>query len=314
MKSKNGQINFSWIFAIVVGGMILVLAIYGAMKAGDTVRYQSDTNIAKKISILTNPMQAGFAEGSYSTITFKEDTLIRNTCLDNEFGRNEINVATRSDVGEEWNLEAGTANIPNKYIFSERQNIGTDYYVFSKPFEFPYKVSDLIFLVPERYCFFDAPEEITDELVKMKIPNIEIDECSYDDANRVCFGNGDDCDVVVRGSCVSGCDSVYDSGIVEKTGVEMKYVGNLMYAAIFADKGNYDCNVKRLLYRSATIADEFVDKADLMSARGCNTNMRGDLTNWYGLTIDATSDNLMGLRTVSKAMNRKNNLELCGIW
>ena len=50
---KKGEFNFNILFAIIAGGAILVLAIYGAVKIGNTQRFQTDTEIAKKLSILT---------------------------------------------------------------------------------------------------------------------------------------------------------------------------------------------------------------------------------------------------------------------
>jgi hypothetical protein len=60
------------------------------------------------------------------------------------------------------------------FLFSKEQNSGLDYYVFSKPFEFPYKIADLVFLTSENYCFLNAPEEIADEILGLRIENIEI--------------------------------------------------------------------------------------------------------------------------------------------
>lgn len=311
VKNRNGQFNFVWLFAIVVGGAILFLAIYGALRFGDTIRFQSDTEVAKSISIITDPMQAGFAKGSFSRISFKQETRINNFCSDIEFGKNDISVATKSGVGEEWNLPGGATSIRNKYIFSSGEISGMDYYVFSKSFNFPYKVSDLIFLTSERYCFFNMP----DDFLGLDVPNIEIDDCSFSDAVKVCFGFGEDCDVMVYGSCSSECDSVYDEGIVVKDGVDMKYVGNLLYGAIFSDKGIYDCNVRRLLYRDEKIAGVFIDKADLMDARDCNTNLKSDLIIWKGMVGNSSVDNLSSLRVMANVLKRKNEGEkLCRVW
>jgi len=94
----------------------------------------------------------------------------------------------------------------------------------------------------------------------------------------------------------------------------MKYVGNLMYGAIFSDKLVYDCNVRRLMYRAAKISEGFSKKTDIMDARGCNTNLKADLIFWGGSTINASSDNLIGLRQMADVMNKKNERELCGVW
>ncbi len=311
---KKAQFNFVWLFAIIAGATILVLAIYGAMKAGDSMRFQTDTEVAKSISIITDPLQAGFSEGSFGRILFKQETRINNFCFDDEFGKHAISVSTKSDVGEAWNIPGEQVSVHNKYIFSSETNSGKEYYVFSKPFEFPYKVADLIFLTPEKYCFLNAPDEIVEEVEGMNIQNIEIENCTVEDSVKVCFGSGSDCDVKVRGSCFSGCKSVYNWGSVEKYGSNMNYVGNLMYAAIFSDKEIYDCNVRRLMHRTGMIAQGLIDKADLMDARSCNTNLKIDLIYWNSATINATSSDLSRLYTVSKNLENKNNREVCGLW
>ena len=329
MLMKGGQFNFVWLFAIVAGGAILFLAIYGALSFGDTARFQSDTEVAKSLAIITDPLQAGFAESSFSKILFQLETRVNNVCFDNGFGKNDISVSTRSGIGEEWNLPGGATSIHNKYIFSSGASSGLDYYVFSKSFDFPYKVSDLIFLSVDNYCFVNAPEGVPG----FDVPNIEVEHptgvpigvgrpgstsdganCSVGDV-RVCFGSGDDCDVMVYGSCSSGCDSVYDEGVVVKDGIDMKYVGSLMYGAIFSDKGVYDCNVRRLLYRAGKIAEEFANKADLMDARNCNTNLKVDLIVWRSLVENATVDDLASLRVMADVIDKKNGGEkLCGVW
>ena len=313
MENKRGQFNFVWLFAIIAGGAILVLAIYGATKAGDTQRFQTDTEIAKELAILMDPLQAGFAEGSFGKITFNQETRINNICLDGNFGRHKISASTRSDVGEPWNLPGEEVPIHNKYIFSSEQASGKEYRVFSKPFEFPYKVADLTILIPQDYCLVNAPEEIADE-INFNMDKIQIENCSDEGLINVCFGTGNGCDIMVYGSCMTGCDSVYDEGVVEKYGSDMKYVGNLMWAAIFSEKEIYDCNVNRLMYRTAKIAEEYADKADLMDARGCNTNLKPDLLAWYGMTVNASVDDLVNLNSMAETLGKKNDREDCGIW
>ena len=67
---KRGQFNFVWLFAIVAGGAILFLAVYGALRFGETAEFQSATEVAKSIAIITDPLQAGFAEGSLVRFCF----------------------------------------------------------------------------------------------------------------------------------------------------------------------------------------------------------------------------------------------------
>lgn len=321
---KRGQFSFVWIFAILAGGSILVLAIYGAIQTGETLRYGSDTAAAKSLSILIDPLEAGFAEGSFGKIIFRQETRINNICLnDGEFGRNDISVATRSDVGEEWNLAGGASSVHNKYIFSKEKNEGNEFYVFSKSFKFPYKVSDLIFMSSNTYCLLNAPEVIEEEVLGLGIENIvfsprddsgEPDNCGVGD-ERVCFSGGTDCDMIIYGYCNGGgCDSVYDEGVVTKAGYDLEYVGSLIWGAIFSDRLVYECNVERLMFRTGNIAKVLSEKADLMDIRGCGTNLKGDLNTWRGMVDGVGSDELRGLNEYAEDLGTKNDRELCGMW
>ena len=311
-ETKKGEFNFALLFAIVAGAAILILAIYAAVRIGDTQRYQTDTETAKKISIITDPLQAGFTEGKFGKISFTSETRINNNCFDEDFGKNDISTSTRSGVGKEWQDAGGATSVYNKYIFSDKNDSGKIFYVFSKPFDFPYKVSDLIFITSKKYCFKNAPDIIKDEVEGLNIPNIAIENCSAEDIS-VCFGAGS-CDINVYGSCTSYCESVYDEGYVEKQGEELFYVGSLVYAGIFASPEIYNCNVKRLTYRAGSIASIFLKKIDLMEGRDCNTNLKADLIYWQGLTANATSKDLISLNYIAKDMEIKNEKELCGVW
>ncbi len=312
--NKKGEFDFVWIFAIIVGGLILFLAIYGAVKFGDTKTQQTNTEIARQLATLTDPMQAGFAEGTFGKIEFREETQIRNYCFNGEFGKNEISVATKPKLGsEEWTSQGGRISLYSKYIFSEELNQAEEFYIFSKPFEFPYKISDLIFLTTKKYCFIKSPEHISDEISSLNIPNIILDNCSSTDI-RVCFGQGNNCDIKVYGACTSNCESKYDYGTVEKDGDDLKYIGSLIYGAIFAEKEIYNCNVQRLLERDGKIAKIFSEKADLMNSRDCNVNLQTEIILWNSFLENATEIDLISLYSTSKELNRKNDEKQCNLW
>ena len=330
MKNKKAfEISFTTLFAIIVGAAILVLAVYGAMKIGNNQRFTIDTEIAEKILILTDPLQAGFAEGRHGEMEFKQETRINNFCDDAGFGKNDIGVSTKSNIGGDWVLvgggvQTGGERVPvyNKYIFSRGKVQGKQFYVFSKPFYFPFKVSDLIFLTSnnEQFCFISPPDNIDSELRGMGIPNIKV----YDAANssacpinstRVCFGSGaGSCNVNVYGTCTTNCEGTYDEGYVEKKGIRYNYANSLMYAAIFSEKDIYDCNVRRLMYRAARVSEVFAEKTDLMNARGCNSKMKADLLTFAGFAMNATEKNVIALNQVAKQVGSAQDLELCGVW
>jgi hypothetical protein len=298
---KQGEFSFEWLFAIVAGAAILILAVYGAIKIGDSMRYQTDTETAKQISILTDPMQAGFASSSAGKIIFNQETKINNLCTASGFGDNRISVSSKSGVGEEWVPSGAEISISNKYIFSSPE-IGKEYYVFSKPFFFPYKVADLIFITSKDYCFVDAPDAMQDELRGFNAKNIKIGNCT--DEIKVCFSGT--CDIKIVSSDL-------ETGYVEKDGMKMDFAGSLLYGAIFSDKGVYDCNVKRLMYRAGSIAEVYYSKADLMNSRGCDTNLQPDLMFLSSLKNSSISS-LTSNYNIAKEIDRKNEIELCRLW
>jgi hypothetical protein len=316
MINKKAQMNFEVIFAIIVGGMILFLAIYGAMRFSDSSRKQTDTEVAKKLSVLTNPMQAGFAESQSSKIIFNQETKLYNYCFAERFGKNDIAIATKSSVGEEWNVPGNKIAIYNKYLFSEDIQQGKELWIFSKGFEFPYKVADLIFLSMNRYCFVTdrSSKKIAEEVTSLKIENIKITEsienCSEEEI-KVCFGTKSGCEIEVFGS---GEGDAYSEGYVQKDGKRMYYYGSLMYGAIFTNKEIYDCEVQRLLYRDARLAEIYLGKADLMNARGCNTNIVEDLKILSINLGNASADDFLKLKESVKALDKKAKTELCRTW
>jgi len=308
MEDKKAQFDFVWLFAIIAGAAILTLAIYGATKFSDTTRFETDSKIAKEIVIITDSMQAGVAEGKTSSISLNQRTRINNICFEENFGRNSISVSTKSGIGEEWNRNGVPISVKNKYIFSEKIIEGKKFIVFSKPFEFPYEVSDLTVIIPKEkyYCFSGFEGILLENIQSLNLPNAQIENCTIELATKICYGPGIDCDIRVNGDHISGS--------VIKSEENIKYAGNLLYAAIFSDKEIYDCNVKRILYRTGKVAEELSIKVDLMNARGCSSNMKSDLLIWQHLTTNATSDELKTLSNQAKNLESKNNGELCGVW
>jgi len=309
MEKKGFEFSFTWLFAIVVGVMILGLAIYGVSKISSNWQYTSDTEIGKKIAILTNPLQSGFAEASYGKIEFNKETKIFNDCYKQGFGKNEISVSTKSEINEEWQQQGGATSVHNKYIFGQGQ--AKEFYVFSKPFYFPFKVADLTFLISEEYCLVDAPVEIENEVSNLNMENIKIGDCAGE--ITVCFGSRG-CDINIYGTCSENCETEFDEGYVEKSGEKLSYVGGLMWGAVFSDDNTYECNVKRLMYRSGKACEVFLEKAQLAEARGCDTNLETDLSFFKELVSKSGASNLVSVNQVAKEIDDKNSGEVCGLW
>ena len=180
--------------------------------------------------------------------------------------------------------------------------------LFSKPFEFPYKVANLIYMISsdEYYCFIDAPSDIENEIENLNLENLLTEDCSESGYVNVCF-NGDICNINVN----------YEAGEVEKEDGTVYFKSDaLMYAGIFSDTQVYECQVKRLMKRVANLASLYIDKANLIAVSGCETNLNTELgrliTQAQGLDNSRDLHSLVGF-IEEIDMKNKNNVQ-CKLW
>jgi len=306
-KKAYLQISFSWMFAIIVGAIILFLAIYfltNFIKSGQT---EQTTKTSKEIGILLNPLEVGFEQGKKSVLTTSTETRIYPRCnLYGEFGRQGI--AVKEKLYDKWSGFGQEVSFRNKYIFSEEYVEGKEFYLFSKPFEFPFKVASLIYLIPakEEYCFISAPEEVNDEINNLDFENIFIksfnqDSCSGDEIN-VCFSSGISCDIYVDCS-----EEDCSEGSVTKGESQLYfYTNSLMYGAIFSNENIYECQLKRLLKRTNTLSTLYEEKLSLTSLSTCQNYISDDLSlfkssiNSYVNNEETSSEDMTLIFSISK--------------
>ena len=74
------QISFAWLFAIIVGAVILFLAIYASTRLMSTEQTTLDAKTGKEIGILLNPLETGFESIKATSLGFPVNTRIYNRC------------------------------------------------------------------------------------------------------------------------------------------------------------------------------------------------------------------------------------------
>jgi len=303
------EIPFAWLFSIIVGVFILSLAIYGVVKFSQTEEETLDAKTGKEIGILLNPLETSFQSAQSSPLSFPVETRVYNKCNDKpEFGRQIIQVSQKSF--NKWTETDVNVGFSNKYIFSESPVEGKKFYVFSKPFDFPFKVADLIYMTSsdKEYCFSEAPENIRNEISMLNQKNLLTNSTGNcpDSSIEICFDGS--CDIKVD----YDAGDYYSYGSVEKNGNTTHFEGDaLMYAGIFADKEIYDCQVKRLMQRIEKLSLIYYDKALFISRTGCNSNLdlpklsneAGSFTGNLDLITDTVED-----------IKNKNDLAECKLW
>ena len=320
-KKAYLQISFSWMFAIIIGAVILFLAIYFLTSFLKTGQAEQTTKTGEEIGVLLNPLEVGFEEGKKSTLTTSTETRIYPRCnLYGEFGRQGI--AVKEKLFNEWSGFSQEVTFRNKYIFSNEYAEGKEFYLFSKPFEFPFKIASLIYLIPaqENYCFISAPDEVNEEIKNINFENIFLktfdqDDCSGDEIS-VCFSSGTSCNISV--DCYD--DDCTEGRVVKETDSFEFYTNSLMYAAIFSDKPIYECQLKRLLKRAEILSTLYGEKLALTSFLTCQNYLSPDLNlfkssiNTYVEDEFSSSEDLGIIFSISEDLYYKNKFSSCRLW
>lgn len=308
-KTKKGylQISFTWLFAIIAGAFILFLAIYGTTRLIRVERTALDAKTGKEIGVLLNPLETSFETGKTTSLILPVETRIYNKCsINGMFGKQIIQISQKSL--KKWTETEVDVGFPNKYIFSEEYVEGKKFYIFSKPFDFPFKVANLLYITSslDEYCFIGAPEEIENEISGLKQKNLLAENCSNSENIKICFSGN--CDINVN----------YD--YVEKDGERMYFNGDaLMYAAIFSDPEVYECQLKRLMQRTRHLALLYRDKATFISQTGCYSNLNADLSilansaKDFSISEDSSSADLSPINYIVEGIEEKNEGE-CRLW
>lgn len=311
LKNRKGalEISFGWLFAILAGIVIIFLAIYLSSKLIGTQQTAISAETGQQIGILLDPMETSFESSQTTSITIPTETRINNICNSIEpFGNQFIQLDQKSF--NKWIATDTKVGFENKYIFSDSSIEGQKFYIFSKPFSFPFKIADLMYITSAdtRYCFVDAPSDINTEISQLNQSNLAIDNCVDSDV-KVCFGK-QSCDINVdfnSESVIKNKTTMYFSGIEDSRA--------LMYAAIFSDKSVYECQIKRLMLRAKELSSIYAGKELIAEKNGCDNNLGGELGNFGNVAIGLNeSSDLSFVKTEAESVDNKNNARVCLLW
>ncbi len=287
MKYKKAlEMSFAWIFAIIVGAIIIISAVYIAGKfiiPGG--QYRINTETAKQIANTLEPLQTSVEEIKSDSLMLNVEAKLYTNCnLNGEFGENKIEISEKSGFNRQWTERGGDIASKN-YVFAEEEiktNEGKIVYFIVKQLKMPFKTADIVSMYTEKYCFINAPENIEDEINALNSngnrTNIELKNSVIgcgNGTNKVCFDSQgqNSCDVIV--SCN---DFECNKGYVKKGSNYEEYFSKaLVYGAIFSSKETYECNIERIIKRLNALSKLYSDKAAFVSGKGCDTGLNADL-------------------------------------
>ena len=309
LDKRGFEMNFAWIFGILVGVVILVIALYAANNMVETEDSFSETRTAKQLGILLNPLETGLEEASYALVGLPSETQIINECEEfGTFGKQIISVNDKKTLGD-FKKAGKRISFFNKYLFSKKIEEGKNLHLIIKPLELPYKVADMVFATTENYCFVNPPSKIEEEIDGLNpahiFQNESLEDCP-ENSRSVCFGGYGECDIEVNPS----------GNFVTKDDKTVYYVDSLVYGAIFADAEIYECQIKRLMMRNAELAYLYSEKSNFLNGKGCSSNLGAELLSFAStLKIeDEGSSKLIGIANTAKNLRHRNEQLECEIF
>lgn len=310
MKKKGFMdISFGWLFSLIVGAFILFLAIFIAVKLINTEANKTSAEISKDLGIVLDPLETGFEESKTTVLDIGLKSKIFNECDENDsfFGVQEIRT-TQNIFGKE---QGGDVEISfrNKYIFSENVIEERYFYVFSKRFDFPFKVADLIFIIPQSktYCFINAPEEITNTTNFLKLDNIinvTGNNCPNHVSERVCFSGGSNCTITVN---------IGLKRTTKKEGTVYFIDEPTLFASIFADKEIYECQMRRIMRRVESLANLYDQKKQFIESKNCQSPVQLDILASQASSYKNSGD-LPALNVIKEDLVNSAKFKECQIW
>jgi hypothetical protein len=316
MNNKRGfEFSFGWLFALLVGAVIIFLSIYATIKLVGTERTVQDTETAKQLEAILTPIETGTETAkSVTPIVFPSLTRVYNNCsIKGNFGEQRIAIATSSGIGEKWQEPGFEVASYNKYIFSPEIVEGKEVYVFSKPFSMPFKIANILFMWADKYCFVNPPTEIEEEIKSLNLRNINatpfLSACDKK-SKKVCFYTEEpSCDVVVNPNMKS---------VAKKGKPTVFYEGPLLYGAILAEPTVYECQVKRLMKRAYELSLLYDAKSKGVAARtgGCSAELQADLARFATVSGEINnSAELTTIDTVAGSLKNENDkITTCRLW
>ncbi len=310
--NKKAVIEFGWLFAVIVGAMILFLAFYFVGTKLLSQKYEQSTIQAHSLEILLNPFSQ-FGEIkliSQDTISLDQLSTVNISCdissSPGDLGYNEITITTKGQSGI-------PKTVYDKYIFAENDLTTKKFQALSVPLEMPWRAADVIILWPydKKYCFVGMPN--IKETLGDTETGLNISSLSFTTSKSSCPSES----ITV---CNSGCDITINPATnkVTKQGQTFYFASDaLMYASIFSSKGLYDCNFKRIASRVNLQATIYEKKALALSGKGCTTlppNL-GALKNAANeLAKQVNSDNVNTLWQAANNIDQANNIADCSLY
>jgi hypothetical protein len=348
--SKKGTVEFSWIFALIVGGSILFLAFFFVGQQFFQQKQLAQIQTTQTIDVLLTPFSSSgnIANAQEGVIKLQKNSDLNLYCEKadnfNPLGYESLEIipldTKKTLTSSGTNNAVSEKKIYDKYIFGEDFTT-KEILTFSKPFNAPWRIADMVYIFPyeNNYCFYGTsmPSRIKKELISLDnssslkhfLFDNEDEENDYaikadtKCAKNICFNHqsGITCDITIIPDNTS---PDYLLGEIKKeNGINTEttnyYSDALLYASIFSDKETYECNIQRIFSRAQIQIEIYNAKNLKLQQKQCQIIVRLNQisSTFEGLKNEITSENFKSLKLNIASIETQNNNAIsqdCGLY
>ncbi len=335
---KKGTVEFSWIFALIVGGSILFLAFFFVGQQFFQQKQLAQIQTTQTIDVLLTPFSSSgnIANAQEGVIKLQKDSDLNLYCEKadnfNSLGYESLEIipldTKKTLTSSGTNNAISEKKIYDKYIFGEDFTT-KEILTFSKPFNAPWRIADMVYIFPyeNTYCFYGnlMPLRIKKELISLdnssSLKHFLFEVNNGEEENdytiktdtkctkNICFNHPSDitCDITIIPDSAS---SDYLLGKIEKgNGINTEttnyYSDALLYASIFSDKEIYECNVQRIFSRALIQIEIYNAKNLKLQQKQCQIIVR---LNPLSLTFEALKGSINSEEFESNFKSLKSNI------
>lgn len=264
--SKKGLMLLHWILVILVGAVIIIFAVVFASKTGVVEQKKQNVVVAEYMDLFFNPFASigAIAEGFGKQVEFDYEVELEFRCVS---GEERLFVGSGNKIAEE--------KIEN-FVYAPTQLKLKSMFVFSKPFNLPYRITDLIFTfdASQQFCLVydsksseivaDIISDVSGELLEAEqnfISCSDLNCCKQLENARIVSFTSRQGDVNIAGK--GGFGEEFEYGEIRfRNGKKSVFIGlPLVEAAVFSDYEIYDCNFRRLMSKVAAMSDIYHGKS-----------------------------------------------------
>jgi hypothetical protein len=304
IKNSKGFLDmpFTWIFAIIVGVVILFFAFYFSRNLVQTSTSERNAKNSQEIQTFLNSIENKLENSQISYFSLPNNVILRNICEDFGLGKQKLSSQEKTFKGDEIKTI-----LNNKYIFSQETIESKDFVVFSKSLKLGFDLANLIYFIPKNkeYCFIDAPYDLKKEINELNISNLKTGSCN---GTKVCFNRNENCDIFVDypNNKLITINGSFSFGLDEDNA--------LFYATLFSDKNIYECQLKRLIERAKILTNVYIEKQGLLNEY-CENSITDKLNEFYTHLNDyKDSQDISMIVEYSKELNEVNKNSECRLW